>query len=257
MPIADLGAVRLHYRIEGAANPPVLVLIHSLGTDLSMWDGVTGNLGGDHRILRFDLRGHGASSVPPGPWQLADFGQDLLALLDALDLASVHLAGTSLGGLIAMWIAVHAPSRAGSIVLANTAARIGTREGWQARIALAGEVGMAEIARGAAERWFTPAFRRSEPDEVARFAQLLASSSPEGYVASCTALKEADLTPDLSAIHARALVVTGAFDPVTTPAEGHRLEQDIAGARYIELPAAHLCAAELPGPFSSAVRAFL
>jgi|SRR6185312_10682099 len=102
MPIVDLGSVSLHYRLEGAANGPVLALIHSLGTDLSMWDGVTDDLAADHLILRFDLRGHGASGVPPGLYQLADFCQDLFALLDVLNLARVHLAGTSLGGMIVM-----------------------------------------------------------------------------------------------------------------------------------------------------------
>ncbi|MFY9746903.1 MAG: 3-oxoadipate enol-lactonase [Acidobacteriaceae bacterium] len=257
MAVAEVGSVRLHYRIEGAANGSVLVLIHSLGTDLSMWDGVAANLARDHRVLRFDLRGHGASSVPSGPWRLADFGHDLLALLDTLDLASGDLAGTSLGGMIAMWIAIHAPTRAGRLILANTAARVGTREGWQARIADVRTASMAEVAKGAAERWFTSAFRESHPEEVTRLTHLLASSSEEGYIASCAALGDADLIANLSDIHAPALIVAGACDLVTTPADGRRLQQGIAGARYVELPGAHLCAAELPDPFSSAVREFL
>ena len=257
MPIAELSSVRLHYQIEGAANAPMLVLIHSLGTDLSMWNGVAVNLSRDYRILRFDLRGHGGSSVPPGPWQLADFGKDLLALLETLDLTGVDLAGTSLGGMIAMWLVIHAANRAGRIILANTAARIGTHDGWQARISQVVSMGMAQVAEGAAERWFTHAFRQSHPKEVAGLTRLLSSCSPEGYIASCAALRDADLSRDLSAIQVPALIVTGACDPVTPPDDGRRLEQGIAGAQYVELQAAHLCAAELPEQFSSTVRAFL
>ena len=257
MPIADLGSVRLHYRLEGAAHAPVLALLHSLGTDLSLWDGVAESLAADYRILRVDLRGHGASSVPPGPYRLADFARDLLALLDALNLARVHLAGISLGGIIAMECAVRAPGRVRSLVLANTAARIGTSEGWQARIERVLATGMADLAAGAAEVWFTQSFRQSHAEEAARFANRLAACSPEGYLASCAALRDADLSQALSRIASPALVVAGAFDSVTTLADARALEEGIPDARCLELPAAHLSAAELPGSFARAVRSFL
>lgn len=257
MPIVDLGSVRLHYRLEGAANGPVLALIHSLGTDLSMWDRVTENLGVDHLILRFDLRGHGASGVPPGPYRLADFCQDLFALLDVLNLARVHLAGTSLGGMIVMACSIHAPSRVRSLILANTAARIGTKDGWCARMERIRMDGMTQLAAGSAERWFTQAYRQSQAEEVARFTKMLATCSPEGYIASCAALCDADLSQELPRIAPPALVIAGSDDPVITPAEGRALEQGIPDARCLGLPAAHLSAAELPDEFSGAVRSFL
>lgn len=257
MPVADLGSVRLHYRLAGAADRPVLTLVHSLGTDLSLWDRVAENLVADYRILRFDLRGHGASSVPPGPYRLADFGQDLLALLDALNLPRVHLAGTSLGAMIAMECAVRAPRRAGKLILANTAARIGTKNGWQARISDVLARGMTELAAGAAERWFTQAFRQAHADEVARFTKILSTSSPDGYTASCAALRDADFSQELSRIGSPALVIVGSDDQVTTLADGRVLQQGIPDACCLELAAAHLSAAELPDQFSSAVRSLL
>ena len=257
MPIADLGSVRLHYRVEGAADGPVLTLIHSLGTDLSMWDRVADNLAADYRILRFDLRGHGASSVPPGPYALADFCQDLLALLDVLKFPRVAMAGTSLGGIIAMGCAIRAPRRAGKLILANTAARVGTSDGWNLRMEQVLAAGMAEVAAGASARWFTDAFCRRHTDEVARFTGMMANTSPEGYIASCAALRDADLSQELSSIVSPALVVAGGFDSVTTPADALVLEQGIPDARCLELAAAHLSAAELPDEFSHAIRSFL
>lgn len=257
MPIVDLSSVRLHYRLEGAANGPVLALIHSLGTDLSMWDRVTEDLGADHLILRFDVRGHGASGVPPGPYRIADFCRDLIALLDVLGLTRVHLAGTSLGGIIAMAFSIHAPSRVHSLILANTAARIGSSDGWRARMELIRTDGMAQLAAGAAERWFTQAYRQSHAEEVARFTKMLTTCSPEGYMAGCAALCDADLSQELSRIALSALVIAGSYDPVITPIEIRILKQGIPDVRCLELPAAHLSAAELPEEFSSAVRSFL
>jgi 3-oxoadipate enol-lactonase len=249
--------VGLHFRFEGAADRPVLVLLHSLGTNLSMWDRVAETLTTDYRILRVDLRGHGGSQVPPGPYRLADYCDDLFALLDALRLSRVHLAGISLGGMIAMGCAIRDPGRTGRLILANTAACIGTSNGWNARIAQVHAVGMTQLAAGAGEVWFTQAFREAHAEEVGRFTQMLSTCSLEGYTASCAALRDADLSQQLSGIVSPVLVVAGSGDAVTTPADAAALQQGIPDASCLELPAAHLSAAELPDEFSSAVQSFL
>ena len=257
MPIADLRGVRLHYQLEGADGAPALALAHSLGTDLSLWNPVVARLSSACQILRWDMRGHGESSVIPGPSKLLDFGRDFLALLDTLEIHHCHFAGISLGGMLGLWLAIHAPERLGKLILANTAARIGQPRHWEERIALVRHQGLASVAAGSAERWFTSAWRQAHAEDVTRITQRLASSSSEGYISACAALRDADLTADLYRVQAQTLVVAGAFDPVTTPEDGRTLERSIPRAHYIELAAAHLAPVECPAEFSQAVLAFL
>src|SRR5215467_4115410 len=111
MPHAKLAHVRLHYRLEGREDLPLLMLVHSLGTDMTLWDDAAPTLGEHRRILRCDLRGHGASSVPPGPYTIADLSHDFLELLDLLNVDRCDLCGLSIGGQIAMWLGANVPGR--------------------------------------------------------------------------------------------------------------------------------------------------
>lgn len=257
MAAVEVNGVRLEYRLEGAARGETLALAHSLGTDLTLWDGVTEILGGDFRILRWDLRGHGRSGAPDGEYRLAEFAADAVALFDSLGVRRAHFAGVSLGGMIGLQLALQAPERIGRMVLSNTAARIGVRQGWEDRIHAALGAGMAKVAEGAAERWFTAGYRGAHAASVARIVGLLTSASPRGYAASCAAIRDADLRNDLRRIQTPALIVAGAEDQTTTPADGRMLERGLAHSRYLELPGAHLTPAELPEEFSAAVRDFL
>src|SRR5262245_57709410 len=133
MPFATVDDVRVHYRIDGPAGGPILVLAHSLGADLTMWDPQAAALAGLFRVLRYDARGHGASSVTPGPYTLERLARDALGLIDALALPRAYFGGLSLGGMVGLWLGAHAAERVGKLVLANTAARIGTPESWNAR----------------------------------------------------------------------------------------------------------------------------
>ena len=126
MPFIEANGCRLHYRFDGPETAPVLVLCHSLGTNLSLWDGQLARLCQDFRVLRYDGRGHGASSVTPGPYSIELLGKDLLGLLDGLGIARAHLCGLSMGGCVALWLGIHAGERIERLVLSNTAARIGT-----------------------------------------------------------------------------------------------------------------------------------
>lgn len=248
----------LRYRIDGSAGAPALVFSNSLGTDLGMWEAQVAILGEHFQIVRYDTRGHGGSGVPGGHATLERLGRDLLALLDHLGLERAHVCGLSLGGLTAQWLAVHHPARVGRLVLSNTAARIGSVESWDARIAAVAAGGMGAIAEAALARFFSPAFRAAHPATVRAYGAVLAATDPAGYVACCAALREADLRPVVARIVAPALIVAGTLDESTPPEQARELHAALAGSELVVLDgAAHLASVERPEVFSALLRRFL
>jgi 3-oxoadipate enol-lactonase len=246
MPYADLDDVRLHYEFDGPADRPVLALSNSLGTNLHMWDGLIPSLIGEYRVLRYDMRGHGESSVPNGPYMIAQLGEDFLFLADTLGIRRLFFCGLSVGGMIGIWLGIHAPQRLQKLVLANTAARIGTVDGWNDRIARVQSGGIASVADGIIERWFTPAFRLAFPSGVETTRSMLLASPPAGYVA-----------PQLHLIHTPSLILAGAQDAATPPSGSRLLVEGITNSQYIELPTAHMSSIERTDDFSKAVLSFL
>jgi 3-oxoadipate enol-lactonase len=257
MPSADLNKVRLHYEVSGPATAEVLVLAHSLGANLHMWDKIVPALERKFRVLRYDSRGHGLSSVPPAPYTLAELAGDVAELLSYLDLERVHLCGLSLGGMVAMWLGIHEPERIGRLILANTGARIGTREGWDERVAGIRESGMQSLANATLGRRFTPRFQDDHPQEMETIRAMIKHTPEEGYIGSCAALRDGDLRAQVGAINARTLIVTGNADPATPPEDGRWLHAALSNSIYIELEAAHLSAWESPEKFQRAVIDFL
>jgi 3-oxoadipate enol-lactonase len=257
MRFIELGDLRVHCAVEGPATAPALVFSNSLGSDLTMWDAQASALGGAFRVIRYDTRGHGRSAVTPGPYTIERLARDVVGLLDALDVARAHFCGLSMGGKIGMWLGAHAPERVGKLVLCNTGALIGTAERWNTRIEDVRERGMKGIAPAVIERWFTPAFREREPDLVARTRAMVESTPPEGYIACCAAIRDADQRAELAAVRARTLVIAGRHDPATPPADGRALAEGIPDARYVELEASHLSNVEVAGAFTAELRSFL
>jgi len=257
MPFVEVGGARIHYAIEGADGAPVLVFSNSLGTNYSMWDLQAQELRSKFRILRYDTRGHGQTSVPPGTYSMEQLGKDVLVLLDELHLGRVHFCGLSMGGMIGMWIGIHAPSRLRKLVLSNTGAKIGTEESWRSRIEAVQKGGTKSIASGVMERWFTPAFRAEEPATVARIQKILDRTNPEGYISCCAAVRDYDCREQLEKIGAPTLVITGAHDPSTPAADGRFIAAHIRGAKYLELDAAHLSNIEDAARFTGELTAFL
>lgn len=247
----------IHFRFDGPAGAPALVLSNSLGTDLGLWDAQAPRLAERFRLVRYDARGHGASAVTPGPYDVALLGRDVLALLDELALPRASFCGLSLGGQVGLWLALNAPERLDRLVLANTGARIGTHEIWNARIDAVRRGGVAAVADGAIERWFTPDFRARAAEEVGRMRRMLLASPPDGYAAACAAVREFDVRDAVGRIGVPTLVVTGSADVATPPADARRLAAAIPGARCVELPAAHLSNIEAADAFTAAVLAFL
>jgi 3-oxoadipate enol-lactonase len=257
MPIVKSGEARIHYALKGESGTPALVFSNSLGANFSMWEPQASELRKKFRLLRYDTRGHGQSSSTPGPYSIEQLGRDVIALLDALELDRVHFCGLSMGGMIGMWLAVNAPEGLRKLVLSNTGARIGTSEAWNARIEAVRKNGMKSVAAAVVERWFSPAFREKAPATVSNTLKMLEEANPEGYAACCAAVRDFDFREQLSKIRMPVLVIAGAHDPATPPADGRFLVDHIPGARYVELDAAHLSNIEDQARFTREVTSFL
>jgi 3-oxoadipate enol-lactonase len=253
----QISGARFRYQLDGAGGAPVVVFSNSLGTNLALWDAQASALTEKFRVLRYDSRGHGQSDVTPGPYTIAGLGRDVTGLLDALQIPAAHYCGLSVGGLIGQWLGVNAPKRFKSLTLCNTAARIGTTDAWNARMAAVREGGMTAIANGVISRWFTQDFVKQAPAQVEATRQMLLHTSPQGYVATCAAIRDEDLREAIAGIHTPTLVISGAHDATTTPADGRSVAEKIPGARYLELNAAHLSNMEAAAPFTAALLQFL
>jgi 3-oxoadipate enol-lactonase len=257
MPFVQLNDGRIHYELTGPSEAPALVFSNSLGTDLAMWDPQMPTLAGKFRILRYDTRGHGQSSATAGPYTIDQLADDVIALLDHLKVGQVYFCGLSMGGMTAMSLALRAADRVRKIVLCSTAPKIGTADTWNTRIDTVRKGGMAAVVDGVLQRWYTNEFLSRCPQVIESTRQTLLRTPVEGYVACCAAVRDADLRQAISQIRLPTLILTGTHDPVTTPADGHLMAESIAGARYCELPAAHLCNIEASAAFTTELGAFL
>ena len=257
MPFFESAHARLHYQLEGADDAPVLMLSNSLGTHLGMWAPQMPSLLSHFRVLRYDARGHGQSSVPDGPYSIAQLGADAIALIDHLRLDRVHFCGLSMGGMTGLWLALNHAARIDRLVLCNTAARIGPPEMWDVRIEAVLAQGLAAIVPAVLDRWFTRDFRHGATAQVELVRAMLQTTTDAGYVASCAAVRDMDQRGQLGAISVPTLVIAGRQDMATPPADGRFLADHIAGARYVELNAAHLSNWEVAQAFTMHVCDFL
>ncbi|HEX2314596.1 MAG TPA: 3-oxoadipate enol-lactonase [Thermomonospora sp.] len=244
----------LHHRLDGTEHAPALILGPSLGTSLRLWDAYIPALSRSHRVLRWDLPGHGGSpaTLITAGADVADLAGLVLELADTLGIDRFAYAGVSLGGAVGLWLAVHHPERVASLAVVCSSARFGEPAPWRERAARVRAEGVGWLAETAPDRWFTPAFRDT-PVARALVADLLATD-PEAYAACCDALAAFDLRADLPRVSAPTLVVAGRDDPATPPAQARALADGIPGASLTEVSgAAHLAGAERPGPVSAAL----
>ena len=256
MPFITANNTRLFYRLEGRADLPVLVLSHSLGCDHSMWDPQMPDLLDHFRVLRYDTRGHGASDVPTGDYTVEQLGRDVVEMAAALGLKKFALCGLSMGGAIGQWLAIHTPELLSSLVLSNTSPQFGTRETWEARLQAVREGGMKAIADTAMQRFFSPDKQTSTWAQSVR--AVLLGTDPRGYAACCAALRDLNHKDVLGRINLPTLVIAGDHDPSTPWAgNGEILARDIAGAKVVRLPGAHLSNLEQPRSYTAALLEFL
>lgn len=239
--------MNLGYRWDGPRDAPVLVLGPALGTTMALWEPQLPHLAAGYRVLRYDQLGHGRSAVPAGPYRIETLGGELAELLDGLGLARVAYCGLSLGAMVGIWLAAHAPDRVSELVLVSASAYRPPASRWQERAAAVRAEGMAVERERLLPVWFTPRFLAEQPATAERYAAELLTVPAEGYAGCCEAIGAMDLRTDLAAITARTLVVTGADDPASPPEHGRAIAAAVTGARYVTLPgAAHLANVEQP-----------
>ena len=254
----DVKANGLSFRvkIEGPASAPTILLSNSLGTSLAMWDPQVVALAQDYRVVRYDCRGQGGSTVPAGPYSVAQLGGDVLAIMDALDIKKAHWCGLSLGGMIGQWLGANAPSRFDKIILANTTCYYPNPAFWLDRIQTVKDGGLASIAERVIAGWLTADFRNKEPSVAERMKAMLLAAPQDGYIATCEALSSLDQRDLLLKIKSPTLVIAGRQDASTPPKNAEFIVSQIPGARLSILDAAHISNVEQSNAFSKAVLEF-
>lgn len=257
MPMIDADGCLLNVSVEGRDGGPTLMLSNSLGTTLQLWEPQMAALTRFFRVIRYDRRGHGKSGTPPGPYSIADFGRDALAILDDLNITRTHWCGLSIGGAVGQWLAANAPDRIDRLVLADTTCHVADPAPWLARIKTVTEKGLDAIADETMVRWFTEEFREREPQTVSRIRAMLTSTPAAGYAASCAALADLDLRDALPRIKAQTLVIAGRYDTSSPLQMAATIRAGIGGASLTILEAAHISNVEAPYGFNEALTGFL
>lgn len=255
----DIDVAYLARRHADAARP-WLVFAHSLASTHAMWQAQLADFADRYSLLAYDLRGHGGSSAPSGQYPLRLLAADAVALLDALAIGRCHFVGLSLGGMVAQQLALDHPQRLSSLTLADTTSRQppGAEALWRERIDSVRATGMQPLVQPTLARWFTPAFHRSHPEEVARIGALIAATPPAGYISCAHAVMHVDLLDELHRIACPTLVLVGRDDAGTPPALAEALAGRIEGAALHVLDeAAHLSNIEQADAFNRALGAFL
>jgi 3-oxoadipate enol-lactonase len=250
------GDLDMHVQLAGPRDAPALVLLHSIGTNLHVWDGPAELLASRHRLIRVDMRGHGLTTVTQGATTITAMADDVLAALDALGIDDAHLAGLSLGGMVAQALAAQAPERVLSLIAVDTAMAIPPPELWHQRAATVRAGGMVAIVDSVIPRWITPAFM--DDPEAAGLRRMLLRTDPEGYAAAAEAIAAADLTASTSALRLPALVLVGDQDIATPVSAATALRDAIAGSRLeVIANASHICTAERPADVAGAIARFV
>jgi 3-oxoadipate enol-lactonase len=250
------GGLVVHVRVAGPPEAPPLVMLHSLGTSLHVWDAQADTLAANYRVIRPDLRGHGLTGVPDGPYTLAAMAGDVLAVLDALGVAAAHVAGLSIGGAVAQALAAEAPGRVRSLILCDTALAFPPPTPWRERAATVRAHGMEPLVQPVLARWVTAEFLDAPEAEGLR--AMLRRTAPEGYAGAAEALAVADLTGSTSRLRLPALVLVGEHDLATPPAAARALQAAIPGAELVQLAgAAHIPTMQRPAEVTAAIAGFL
>ena len=235
MTFIKLKGVTLHYKFiqhstSGAA--PTLLFINSLGTDFRIWDDVVDLMREHGNLLLFDKRGHGLSEYVETTHGLNDYADDAEALLNYFSIKKCTIIGLSVGGMIAQILASRIPERIEKLILCATRHKIGNQQIWNERIAIVDQKGLTEISNGVMQRWFSETFRKDEVIKVTGYSNMLERTPASGYIKTCEAIRDANLTKIASQIKIPTLCIVGSEDKSTTPDEVRSLADLIEGSKF-------------------------
>lgn len=256
MNILNLGNVQINYRDEGDPNGAPVVFASSLGTDFRLWDQIMPLMPAGLRIIRFDKRGHGLSSVPKAPYSMGALIGDVEKLLDHLDVKDCVFVGLSIGGLIAQGLAVKRLDLVRAMVVSNSAAKIGTRDMWADRIAAVDMGGIESFADGTMERWFAKPFL--DRPELIAWRNMLTRTPPEGYKGCCAAIAGTDFLAPTATLTLPSLFIAGSEDGATPPDLVRESSELVKGGRFhLVRGAGHLPCVEKPDEYAKVLCTFL
>ena len=245
-----LGDIVVHAAVDGAAEAPPLLMLHSIGTTLHDFDPQVAVLSRTHRVIRMDMRGHGLSGVTDGDYSMQRHAADALALLDALGIRQAHVLGMSIGGRIAMQLAVMAPDRVQSLILMDTALEFPPPEAWQERIEAVMRIGTQALVEVVMPRWVVDTSLPSSQG----LRQMLLRTDRRGYAGSAAALRDARAVEVAGRITCPTTVVVGAQDVAPPPEMAREVQAAIPGSRYLEIAGAgHLPTLEKPEASTAAI----
>ena len=259
MAFTNINGIVLHHEyLMEYADEPVVVFANSLGTDFRVWLPLIDELTENWSLLLYDMRGHGLSDAGQVPYTIEDHAADLIGLIDHLGIKSAILCGLSVGGLIVQSVYKQRPDLVEKINLCDTAAKVGTTDSWNARIATVTEKGIGAIADGILKVWFTPDFHDKRAAELAGYRNMLTRQSVDGYNATCVALREADLRADAANIKVPVLCIVGDQDGSTPPDLVKSTADLIPGARFeIIKNAGHIPCVEQPEALAELLTGFI
>ena len=257
---ASVNGIEIDYDLDGPAGAPVVMLSHSLAATREMWKPQLPALTKEYRVLNYDMRGHGRTSVTAPPYSFATLAADVVALLDHLKIERVSFVGLSIGGMIAQHLAIHHPNRLRCAVVccSTSAIPVTVRPVWDERIAAVEGGGMAAVAAATLERWFTAPYRAAHPEVMEWIGGMIKNTPVQGFVGCGRAIQGLNITAELAAVKLPVLVLAGEKDPGLPPAMSAAIHGAIAGSEYMVIPdAAHIANVEQPEAFTQAVTAFL
>jgi 3-oxoadipate enol-lactonase len=250
----------ISYEVAGPDAAPWVVFSHSLGCSKAMWQPQFDALAKSYRVLRYDIRGHGASSAPPAPYSLDTMAEDVKALCDVLEIKKCHFVGLSMGGMIGQTFALKYPEMLLSLTLADTSSFYGPglMAFWETRSQTALTQGMTPLVAPSLDRWFTAPFRAAQPVLMQEAMQWVLNTSAQGYAACCMAIAVIDTTDRLNEIKAPVQVIVGKEDLATPPAASELIHAQIPGSKLLVLDsAAHISSVEQAARFTQTLEAFL
>lgn len=228
----------LNFEVDRAGDGATVTLIHGIASGLESWDEIAGILRQSFDVVRLDLRGHGKSDVPPGPYSIEGFAEDVHAVLMQLGIKKSHIAGFSLGGLIAQAFALNYPDCLDKLVILSAVANKSpeTLARLKQRADEIDKHGGSSAIEAALERWFTPEFRQARPDLVDQRVERYLSIDQKAYARAYRTFAEGDLGDQLHRITAPTLVMTGEHDPGSSAEMARFMHAQIAGSKLHIIP---------------------